>query len=174
MSPATSTARPDLAIIFALNALSMPAIPMAGSKPPIVVGIKQTSKATRVITSSLVPTKAASGKSVTTINKKISVKTASKIERAISFGVFWRFAPSTRAIMRSRKLSPGNVVTLTTISSEMTLVPPVTLEKSPPASRNTGALSPVMALSSTIANPSTISPSIGIKPPAVTRTLSPS
>ena len=26
---------------------------------------------------------------------------------AISFGVFWRFAPSTRPIMRSRKLSPG-------------------------------------------------------------------
>ena len=39
------------------------------------------------------------------------VKTASKMLSAISFGVFWRFAPSTIEIIRSRKLSPGMVVT---------------------------------------------------------------
>ena len=32
---------------------------------------------------------------------------ASRIDRAISFGVFWRSAPSTRAIIRSRNVSPG-------------------------------------------------------------------
>ena len=45
---------------------------------------------------------------------------------AISFGVFCRAAPSTRAIIRSMKVSPGFVVILTTIRSESTFVPPVT------------------------------------------------
>ena len=40
------------------------------------------------------------------------------MSRAISFGVFWRLAPSTRAIMRSRKVSPGLDVILTTIRSD--------------------------------------------------------
>ena len=35
------------------------------------------------------------------------VRPASRIDRAISFGVFWRSAPSTRAIIRSRNVSPG-------------------------------------------------------------------
>jgi len=43
----------------------------------------------------------------------------------------------------------------------------------PPASRITGALSPVIADSSTEATPSTISPSAGITSPASTRTRSP-
>jgi hypothetical protein len=80
---------------------------------------------------------------------------------AISFGVFWRLAPSTMAIMRSRKVSPGLTVTRTTSQSDSTRVPPVTAEKSPPASRITGADSPVMALSSTEATPSITSPSAG-------------
>ena len=42
ISPAVSTAFPDLVITFALRALSIPAIPIAESKPPIVVGIRQT------------------------------------------------------------------------------------------------------------------------------------
>ena len=82
--------------------------------------------------------------------------------RAISFGVFWRSAPSTSAIMRSRKLSPGTAVTRTTIWSERTRVPPVTAERSPPDSRITGADSPVIADSSTLAIPSITSPSAGI------------
>ena len=52
-------------------------------------------------------------------------------------------------------------------------MPPVTALRSPPASRITGALSPVMALSSTDAMPSTISPSLGMNSPAVTSTTSP-
>ena len=98
---------------------------------------------------------------------------ASRIPSAISLGVFWRRAPSTMAIMRSRKASPGFTVTRTTIQSESTRVPPVTELKSPPASRMTGADSPVIALSSTEATPSMTSPSAGMKSPASTSTTSP-
>ena len=54
------------------------------------------------------------------------VSADSRIVRAISLGVFWRWAPSTRSIMWSRKLSPGLAVTRITIRSDKTLVPPVT------------------------------------------------
>jgi len=52
-------------------------------------------------------------------------------------------------------------------------VPPVTAERSPPDSRMTGADSPVMADSFTDATPSITSPSLGIKSPASTSTMSP-
>ena len=91
---------------------------------------------------------------------------------AISFGVFWRSAPSTSAIMRSRNVSPGFDVMRTVMTSDSTRVPPVTAERSPPASRMTGADSPVMADSSTEATPSMTSPSPGIIWPATTRTTS--
>ena len=55
---------------------------------------------------------------------------------------------------------------MTLIRSERTFVPPVTELLSPPASRITGALSPVIALSSIVAKPSIISPSVGIISPA--------
>ena len=61
----------------------------------------------------------------------------------------------------------------TTIRSESTLVPPVTAERSPPASRITGADSPVMADSSTDAMPSITVPSPGMTSPASTTTASP-
>ena len=93
--------------------------------------------------------------------------------RAISLGVFWRLAPSTRPIIRSRKLLPGSAVTRTLMRSDRTRVPPVTALRSPPASRMTGADSPVMADSSTVAAPSTISPSAGMISPAATMTRSP-
>ena len=92
---------------------------------------------------------------------------------AISLGVFCRLAPSTRAIIRSMKLSPGFCVILTTMRSDSTVVPPVTAERSPPDSRMTGADSPVIADSSTEAMPSTTSPSPGIVWPASTTTMSP-
>lgn len=76
-----------------------------------------------------------------------------KICNAISLGVFLREAPSTIAIILSRKLSPASLVIRTTIQSESTVVPPVTALLSPPASRITGADSPVIALSSTEAAP---------------------
>ena len=101
------------------------------------------------------------------------VSATSRMVSAISFGVFLRLAPSTMAIMRSRKDSPGLTPTRTTSQSESTRVPPVTEAKSPPDSRITGADSPVMALSSTEATPSMTSPSSGITSPASTSTTAP-
>jgi hypothetical protein len=117
--------------------------------------------------------KIASGCNVTTAIRKMMVSAASRMFSAISFGVFCRFAPSTRAIIRSMKLCPGCWVIRTTIRSESTLVPPVTALRSPPDSRITGADSPVIADSSTLAIPSTTSPSPGTICPASTSTMSP-
>ena len=58
-SPAASTARPDMAITFAWCIRSMPAIPIAERSPPIVVGMRQTSRATRTVTVTGVPWPAA-------------------------------------------------------------------------------------------------------------------
>ena len=81
---------------------------------------------------------------------KISVSTDSSTVSAISFGVFCRRAPSTRWIIRSRKLSPGLAVARISSQSDTTTVPVVTVEEtSDPASFITGADSPVMADSST-------------------------
>ncbi len=75
--------------------------------------------------------------------------------------------------MRSKKVCPGSAVTMTTMRSDSTLVPPVTADRSPPDSRMTGADSPVIADSSTDAMPSVISPSEGIRSPASQTTRSP-
>ena len=109
---------------------------------------------------------------ITTI-RKINVKAESASVSAISLGLRWRIAPSTNAIIRSRNESPAPLVIRTIIRSEMTLVPPVTPDRSPPASRITGADSPVMADSSIEAMPSMISPSPGTICPASTTTRSP-
>src|SRR3981081_2352658 len=101
------------------------------------------------------------------------VRPASRILSAISFGVFWRSAPSTSLIIRSMKVEPGAAVMRTLIQSDSTWVPPVTAERSPPDSRMTGADSPVIAASFTEAMPSTTSPSDGIVSPASTTTTSP-
>ncbi|MET3983056.1 hypothetical protein ABIC27_000911 [Streptomyces sp. PvR034] len=102
----------------------------------------------------------------------MTVSAASRMFRAISFGVFCRDAPSTRAIMRSMKLCPGREATRTTIESDSTVVPPVTPERSPPDARITAADSPVTADSSTAAAPSMTSPSARISSPASTSTTS--
>ena len=44
-SPAASTARPEVAITLKRISRSMPAMPMADSRPPMVVGMRQTSSA---------------------------------------------------------------------------------------------------------------------------------
>ena len=46
-SPAASTARPDMASTLRWTSRSMPAMPIADSNAPIVVGIRHTSSATR-------------------------------------------------------------------------------------------------------------------------------
>ena len=101
------------------------------------------------------------------------VNETSSVFSAISFGVFLRDAPSTSAIIRSRKLLPGSEVMRIFSQSETMVVPPVTEQKSPPDSRTTGADSPVMADSSTEAIPSMTSPSPGMISPADTMTTSP-
>ena len=60
-----------------------------------------------------------------------------------------------------------------TMRSLMTRVPPVTALRSPPLSRMTGADSPVIAASSTLAMPSRTSPSAGITSPVSHTTTSP-
>jgi len=162
----------------------MPAMPIADSSAPIVVGMRQTSSDTSTIPVTPYASRAAvfgtpgwsalakiaSGCRVATASRKMRVNVASKMFSAISFGVFCRLAPSTSAIIRSMKLSPGFWVIRTTIWSDSTLVPPVTALRSPPDSRITGADSPVIADSSTLAMPSTMSPSPGMTSPAVTTT----
>ena len=91
-------------------------MPMADSRPPMVVGIRQTSSAT----STMIDCWAArvDGERLQrwrTASRKMMVRPASRMSRAISLGVFWRLAPSTRAIMRSRKVSPGLEVIRTTM-----------------------------------------------------------
>ena len=113
------------------------------------------------------------GRSVATTIMKISVRPASRMLSAISFGVLRRSAPSTRLIIRSRNDCPGSWVISTRIWSESTRVPPVTALRSPPDSRMTGADSPVIADSSTEAMPSITVPSPGISSPASTTTTSP-
>jgi hypothetical protein len=174
-SPAASTARPDMASTLCCTRRSIPAMPMADSSAPIVVGMRHTSRATSTPTETWVPADPdASGFSTRQTTTKMIESAASRMSRAISFGVFLRCAPSTRPIIRSMNVLPGSVVIFTTIRSESTRVPPVTLDRSPPDSRTTGADSPVIADSSTEAMPEMMSPSPGITSPAVTTTTSPS
>src|SRR5216684_8606306 len=171
-SPAASTAPPDIASTLCCTSRSMPAMPIAESRPPIVVGMRHTSSATSTGSDTEVPPYSANGYRLTHTSMKIIVSPASRILSAISLGVLWRWAPSTRPIMRSRKVSPGFAVMRTLIQSEMTVVPPVTALRSPPLSRITGADSPVIAASLTAATPSITSPSPGITSPALTNTMS--
>jgi len=130
----------------------MPATPMADNNPAIVVGIRQTSRATSTVIVTGEPAFAAStlnsenGSRVTVTPRKMIVSATKRMVRAISLGVFWRLAPSTIAIMRSMNASPGLTDTRTTSQSDSTVVPPVTALKSPPDSRMTGADSPVMRI----------------------------
>ena len=172
-SPDASTARPDSASTLRRTSRSMPAMPIADSSAPIVVGMSATSSAIRIVIETGLPANSANGRSVTTTTRKTMVRPASRIPSAISFGVLRRAAPSTSAIMRSMKDCPGSCVISTTMRSESTRVPPVTALRSPPASRMTGADSPVMADSSTEAMPSMTVPSPGMTSPASTTTTSP-
>ena len=173
-SPAASTARPLMASTFARFRRLMPAMPIADSSAPMVVGARHTNSATSEVMvvgfamPSWLALKPLNANSDTDTIRNTMVSATSSISSAISFGVFLRVADSTMAIIWSRKLWPASAVTRTTSQSESTVVPPVTAERSPPDSRMTGADSPVMALSSTDAAPMTISPSAGICSPAAT------
>src|ERR1035441_7943697 len=75
---------------------------------------------------------------VTVAKTKMIVRPTSRILSAISFGVFWRSAPSTSLIIRSRKVDPRAAVMRTRIQSESTCVPPVTAELANDRSRLAG------------------------------------
>ena len=106
-SPAASTARPDIASTLRCTSRSMPAMPIAERSAPMVVGMRHTSSATRMTTDWASPEYTASGCRAITVTRKMIVRVVSRIVSAISLGVFCRSAPSTRAIMRSMKLSPA-------------------------------------------------------------------
>ena len=54
-SPAASTARPEVASTLRCTSRSMPAMPMADSSAPMVVGIRQTSSAVSTISDCWAP-----------------------------------------------------------------------------------------------------------------------
>ena len=54
-SPAASTARPDMASTLCCTSRSIPAMPMAERRAPMVVGIRQTSSATSTTTDCSAP-----------------------------------------------------------------------------------------------------------------------
>ena len=54
-SPAASIARPDIASTFFWISRSIPAMPIAESSPPMVVGIRHTSRAVTTGTESATP-----------------------------------------------------------------------------------------------------------------------
>ena len=58
-SPAASTARPLMASTLRCTRRSMPAMPMAESRAPMVVGMRQTSSETRITTETVAPGEAA-------------------------------------------------------------------------------------------------------------------
>ncbi len=105
---------------------SIPAIPMADSRPPMVVGIRQTIRAISVEVWSCTPEYSAIGYNVTmTIRKNNGERHQQCVQRDL-IGRFCGKRPPTRAIMRSRKLSPGSDVMRTFSQSDTTVVPPVT------------------------------------------------
>ena len=84
----------------------MPAMPIALRRPPIVVGIRHTSRAMSAVIEKATFEYTPKGLSVMMTRRNMNVRAESRIVSAISFGVFWRVAPSTRLIMWSRNPSP--------------------------------------------------------------------
>ena len=117
-SPAASTARPDMASTLKRTSRSMPAMPMADSSAPMVVGIKVDEQRDQDDDRDGAAGVAAKLGIVTVAKTKMIVMPASRMLSAISFGVFCRTAPSTSAIMRSRKVEPWLAVIRTLSQSE--------------------------------------------------------
>ena len=89
--------------------------------------MRQTSSATSVVTDDhgALPwtsrrRRCENGSSVAQASRNTSVIATSRMVSAISLGVFCRLAPSTSAIMRSRKDSPCRAVMRTTSQSDST------------------------------------------------------
>jgi hypothetical protein len=108
MSPAVSTALPDFVMTLARKARFMPAIPMAERSPPMVVGMRHTKREMKAAMVIGVLAKSAKGLRVTVTMMNTKVKPANKDGEGNLIGGFCRLAPSTKAIILSRKLSPGS------------------------------------------------------------------
>ena len=88
-SPAASTARPLIAMTFLRSRRSMPAMPMAESRPPIVVGMRHTSNATiDGRRRGGCRSRARAARASRTPNRKMIVRPTRRMCSAISFGVF--------------------------------------------------------------------------------------
>ena len=119
---AASTARPDIASTLKRTRRSMPAMPIADSSAPIVVGIKVTNSATSTTIGDRCRRRTSAKLGMVAVAKtKMMVMPASRMLSAISLGVFCRSAPSTSLIMRSRKVEPAAEVMRTRIQSDMHL-----------------------------------------------------
>ncbi len=151
------------------------------SRPPMVVGIRHTSSATSAVTRHRAPRlrrfdaeqRVRQQRHGDDAGTRWSAPPAGWSARSRS-GVFWRLAPSTIAIMRSRNASPGLAVTRTTIQSDSTLR--AAGHRGEVAARladhgrgfaGDGAFRPPRP------RPSITSPSAGITSPASTSTTSP-
>ena len=126
-SPEASTARPERARTLRRTSRSMPAIPIAESRAPIVVGISATSRAIRVVSESSVPAKSGEGaqRDDDDDEDQGQRRRAGCRARSRSGSCAARRPRPGRSSGRGRTC-PGSWVISTTIRSESTLVPPVT------------------------------------------------
>ncbi len=123
----------------------MPAMPMAESSAPMVVGARQTNSATRLVivvglsmSASVAPKSLNVNKDMVT-SKNTMVSATRRSCRAISLGRAFARSGLDHRDHLVQKLLPRSCVTRITNQSERTVVPPVTLERSPPDSRNNRA-----------------------------------
>ena len=161
-SPAASMAQPLMASTLAWFRRLMPAMPIADSRAPMVVGARQISSATNhTHRGGIGDIRQGGGEMGIGVqgcgdqNKDDGKGHQQDFQGEPRWGSFSGLPPPPWRSFYPGKLCPASWVTRTTSQSESTVVPPVTAERSPPASRMTGADSPVMALSSTLAAPST-------------------
>jgi hypothetical protein len=132
---------------------SMPAMPMADSSAPMVVGISVTNSATSIMT----------GTDCRRHRRKTRDRRCREHEDQRQAGeedverdLVRRLLPLGALDQRDHAVEEGRAraaVIRTRIQSDSTCVPPVTAERSPPDSRITGADSPVIAASLTEATP---------------------
>ena len=174
-SPAASTARPDIASTLRCTSRSIPAIPIADSSAPMVVGMRHTSRAISTVIEGAASANPATGPSASTTTRKTIVRLASRmferdlVRRLLPHGALDEADHPVDERLAGLARDPHD-----DRGRDSTRVPPVTALRSPPDSRTTGADSPVIADSSTEAMPAMMSPSPGISSPAVTTTTSPS
>ncbi len=143
----------------------MPAMPMA-LKLTMVVGMRQTSRAISTGTENSVAEMMPNGFRVMQTKRKINVNAESRMVSAISFGVFWRWAPDERDhAVEETFAGIGGDPNLDLIRQHAGAAGHGTAVAAAFPDHGRGD-SPVMADSSTVAAPSMTSPSAEIDLPA--------